>query len=72
MSRMLPPNCSPQQNHSLGILNVFNKLHKTIAHGLTSQTRFQLSLHTNLTSLYTEPCRGSYVIHGYIKCQLIN
>ena len=33
MSRMLPPNCSPRQNHSLVILNVFIILHKTIAHG---------------------------------------
>ena len=69
VSRMLPPNCSPRQNHSPGILNVFIKLHETIAHGLHVTDSLSNSPCTLISSLYTEPCicRGSYVIHGCIK-----
>ena len=57
VSRMLPPNCSPRQNHSLGILNVFIKLHETIAHGL----------HVT-DSLSNSPC--TLISHPYIQSRV--
>ena len=54
VSRMLPPNCSPRQNHSLGILNVFIKLHETIAHGFHVTDSLSNSPCTLISHLYIQ------------------